>query len=110
MHTPSGSKYGPIKRAIGYVLNIEGEKCKLQIHIATNSTFATNASIHRTPMNVVHSTAQNALLAVLSAGPIPSHIAFVMDGNRRYARLKQKAVWEGHTEGFNTLHRVNSIP
>lgn len=66
--------------------------------------------LHRTPMNVVHSTAQNALLAVLSAGPIPSHIAFVMDGNRRYARLKQKAVWEGHTEGFNTLHRVNSIP
>lgn len=58
-------------------------------------------------VDYAYSTAQNALLAVLSAGPIPPHIAFVMDGNRRYARLKQKAVWEGHTEGFNTLHRVS---
>ena len=51
-------------------------------------------------------TARNVLLAVLAAGPVPRHVAFVMDGNRRYARSHHKRVQEGHAEGFNALRRV----
>lgn len=50
--------------------------------------------------------ARNVLLAILAAGPIPRHVAFVMDGNRRYARSHQKRVQEGHAEGFIALRRV----
>jgi len=49
------------------------------------------------------------LCTVLSAGPIPRHIAFVMDGNRRYARSHHKQIHEGHTQGFHTLHRLLDV-
>ncbi|KAI0701314.1 Decaprenyl diphosphate synthase-like protein [Cytidiella melzeri] len=57
----------------------------------------------------VSAKAQSALLTVLSAGPIPEHVAFIMDGNRRYARLHQKQVAQGHTDGFQALHRMLEI-
>ena len=50
--------------------------------------------------------ARNFLLRILAAGPIPKHVAFVMDGNRRYARKNQLAVQEGHSEGYVALRRV----
>ncbi|KAF8633468.1 hypothetical protein AX15_001428 [Amanita polypyramis BW_CC] len=49
---------------------------------------------------------RNFLLYVLASGPIPSHIAFVMDGNRRYARLQHKAVQQGHIQGYQTLRHI----
>lgn len=50
------------------------------------------------------------VLLVLSTGPIPNHIAFVMDGNRRYARRKGEPVSSGHDQGSQALRRVrNSI-
>jgi len=49
---------------------------------------------------------QRVLLGVLSAGPIPRHIAFVMDGNRRYARTKGMKVIDGHVDGSVALLRV----
>ncbi|KAH9952031.1 Di-trans-poly-cis-decaprenylcistransferase [Amylocystis lapponica] len=55
------------------------------------------------------SNAQRLLLAVLAAGPIPRHVAFVMDGNRRYARMHQKKIQQGHSEGFLALRRVLEI-
>ena len=51
------------------------------------------------------------VLLVLSTGPIPNHIAFVMDGNRRYARRKGEPVSSGHDQGSQALRRVrNNIP
>jgi ditrans,polycis-polyprenyl diphosphate synthase len=49
---------------------------------------------------------RRAVLAVLAAGPTPAHVAFVMDGNRRYARAHALAVGAGHTDGFRALERV----
>lgn len=47
------------------------------------------------------------LLNVLRCGPIPRHVAIIMDGNRRYAKkhgLSQ--VSSGHLEGAKTLEMV----
>ena len=51
--------------------------------------------------------AERFLLRVLAAGPVPKHVAFVMDGNRRYARRQKKQVQEGHADGFVALRRVS---
>lgn len=50
------------------------------------------------------------LIAGLKAsGPIPNHVAIIMDGNRRYARKKGFThVSEGHFEGAKTLEKVKS--
>ncbi|XP_037683994.1 dehydrodolichyl diphosphate synthase complex subunit DHDDS isoform X1 [Choloepus didactylus] len=40
---------------------------------------------------------------ILKAGPVPKHIAFIMDGNRRYAKKCQVERQEGHSQGFNKL-------
>ena len=53
-----------------------------------------------------HAKAQDTLIAILSAGPIPQHVAFILDGNRRYARSKNMQIKEGHTDGFYTLRKV----
>ena len=57
--------------------------------------------------NTIASIVQSFLLKILAAGPIPKHIAFVMDGNRRYARLNHKEVQQGHRDGFTALRRVS---
>lgn len=46
---------------------------------------------------------QSIVLRVLSVGPIPNHIAFIMDGNRRYAKKKNLEEGAGHKAGFTSL-------
>ncbi|KAK8858626.1 di-trans,poly-cis-decaprenylcistransferase [Kwoniella newhampshirensis] len=57
----------------------------------------------------VFSLITTLLLFLLSLGPIPQHVGFVMDGNRRYARESGKQVAEGHSEGFHALRRTLEI-
>ena len=57
----------------------------------------------------VSAKAQDALIAVLASGPVPQHVAFILDGNRRYARSKHKQIKQGHTDGFYTLRKVCSF-
>jgi len=46
------------------------------------------------------------LIGALKQGPIPQHVAFVMDGNRRFARDHRIETVEGHNLGFEALARV----
>ncbi len=39
---------------------------------------------------------------------IPTHIAIVLDGNRRWARKRGLPTLQGHTEGANNLERIAS--
>ncbi|RNA39840.1 dehydrodolichyl diphosphate syntase complex subunit DHDDS [Brachionus plicatilis] len=40
---------------------------------------------------------------ILLNGPVPKHVAIIMDGNRRYAKLKNIKKIEGHMSGFDKL-------
>lgn len=46
------------------------------------------------------------LIGALKQGPVPQHVAFEMDGNRRYARGRKMETIEGHHHGFEALARV----
>lgn len=43
---------------------------------------------------------------VLKAGNIPQHVAFIMDGNRRYAKKEKIKTKDGHGKGFEKLTEV----
>jgi len=45
-------------------------------------------------------------LQSLSLGPLPRHMAFIMDGNRRWSRMTGVRVHQGHYMGFEALKRV----
>ncbi|KAJ3067601.1 hypothetical protein HDU98_009197 [Podochytrium sp. JEL0797] len=46
------------------------------------------------------------LLNIIRLGPIPKHVAFIMDGNRRFARNRGMEVSKGHAEGADTLEET----
>lgn len=53
---------------------------------------------------------REVLIGALKQGPVPQHVAFEMDGNRRYARGRRMETIEGHHHGFEALARVSAIP
>ncbi|ORY76963.1 hypothetical protein BCR37DRAFT_155745 [Protomyces lactucae-debilis] len=52
---------------------------------------------------------ETMLINALSCGPVPRHIALVMDGNRRYARKNRLETAEGHALGFESLKGVLEV-
>ncbi|GMM38283.1 ditrans,polycis-polyprenyl diphosphate synthase [Saccharomycopsis crataegensis] len=46
------------------------------------------------------------LLAALRTGPLPKHVAFIMDGNRRFAKHKKIPVEGGHSVGAARLVKI----
>lgn len=46
------------------------------------------------------------LIGSVRQGPVPQHVAFVMDGNRRFARNHKIETVEGHNLGFEALAKV----
>ncbi|KAK7208319.1 Decaprenyl diphosphate synthase-like protein [Myxozyma melibiosi] len=50
--------------------------------------------------------AQDIFVSILRTGPVPQHVAFVMDGNRRFARRCKLEVREGHSAGFESLAHI----
>ncbi|KAG0656577.1 ditrans,polycis-polyprenyl diphosphate synthase [Maudiozyma exigua] len=46
---------------------------------------------------------QDIFIKILRAGPIPEHVSFIMDGNRRYAKSNNLPLKKGHEAGGFTL-------
>lgn len=42
-------------------------------------------------------------IRILKCGPLPRHVAFIMDGNRRFAKRQNVEKIQGHTQGFDKL-------
>lgn len=54
---------------------------------------------------------QRLLIHMFRQGPIPAHVAFVMDGNRRFAvKNRLSRTVEGHSAGFEGLKQVYIQP
>ncbi|CAZ82144.1 unnamed protein product [Tuber melanosporum] len=49
---------------------------------------------------------QELLVNALRQGSVPQHVAFVMDGNRRFARSNHIETVEGHNMGFEALAKA----
>ncbi len=49
---------------------------------------------------------ERCLLKVAKRGNVPTHVAFIMDGNRRFARSKGRMEIEGHRDGFSSLLKI----
>lgn len=50
-----------------------------------------------------YSWIQRLCLNIIKAGAVPKHVAFIMDGNRRFAKKNKVQKVEGHTKGFEKL-------
>ena len=46
---------------------------------------------------------------ILKAGPLPKHVAIIMDGNRRFAKNHNLQKIEGHKSGFDKLVEVSCV-
>ncbi|KAL0758792.1 hypothetical protein Bca101_074942 [Brassica carinata] len=51
----------------------------------------------------IHGFSRRCLFRVISMGPLPIHLAFIMDGNRRYAKKQDLEDGSGHKAGFSAL-------
>jgi undecaprenyl pyrophosphate synthase len=49
---------------------------------------------------------RSLVITILAQGQVPRHVAFIMDGNRRYAKRHHVANITGHSAGFSTLQKV----
>ena len=46
---------------------------------------------------------------MIKAGPMPRHVAIIMDGNRRFAKKVNCERSKGHEKGFEKLTEVCSL-
>lgn len=51
-------------------------------------------------------TIKKIMIVVLQKRPIPKHVSFIMDGNRRFAMASHIPRAEGHLHGFEKLLEV----
>ena len=59
------------------------------------------------PISYLSNQVNEFLIKILRHGPIPQHIGFIMDGNRRFARKINVQTTEGHYMGFIKLEEVS---
>ncbi|KAL6451020.1 SRT1 Dehydrodolichyl diphosphate synthase complex subunit SRT1 [Candida maltosa Xu316] len=49
---------------------------------------------------------EDFVISIIKTGPIPKHVAMIMDGNRTYAKNHRLPLKEGHFAGANALVKV----
>ncbi|EEH40718.2 hypothetical protein PAAG_02694 [Paracoccidioides lutzii Pb01] len=61
------------------------------------------------PIEWALSHLRELMIGALREGPVPQHVAFVMDGNRRFARHHRIEKLEGHNLGFEALAKILEV-
>ncbi|KAL4921736.1 putative undecaprenyl diphosphate synthase-domain-containing protein [Aspergillus aurantiobrunneus] len=61
------------------------------------------------PIEFAISKLRDLLVGAIRQGPVPQHVAFIMDGNRRFARTHGIETVEGHNLGFEALARILEV-
>lgn len=56
--------------------------------------------------SILESVLHQFLISTLKTGPIPQHVSFVMDGNRRFAQTHRLPLKEGHRLGAEAMVKV----
>lgn len=54
-------------------------------------------------MQTVAGWLRRGAAAVLQTGPVPRHVAFIMDGNRRFAERLHLESFRGHSKGYDKV-------
>ncbi|KAM7261152.1 hypothetical protein ACFE04_026627 [Oxalis oulophora] len=66
-----------------------------------------NTNAHPThPLARLATFCRTCIFRLLSVGPIPTHLAFIMDGNRRFAKKHHLQEGTGHKAGYMALMRI----
>ena len=55
------------------------------------------------PCDALMSRVRYLAAVVMRAGPVPRHVAFIMDGNRRWAKQLGVKTLKGHTAGYEAM-------
>lgn len=74
------------------------------LHMQIIGKFAINAYHYIT--DYYNDLKRKFIVNILKNGPIPKHIAFIMDGNRRFSKKKSEHSEHGHRSGGDTLKKV----
>ncbi|CAG8507045.1 905_t:CDS:2 [Ambispora leptoticha] len=82
---------------------ISNKSFSTSLHLFPELNFFTS------PIAYLSNFSRRLLIKVLRQGPIPQHVGFVMDGNRRFAKKIQVQTGEGHYMGFQKLEEVLEI-
>jgi tritrans,polycis-undecaprenyl-diphosphate synthase [geranylgeranyl-diphosphate specific] len=54
----------------------------------------------------LHQATEKRLTELVKGGPLPRHLAIIMDGNRRFANQHGLLITEGHRQGKDTLEEL----
>ena len=70
------------------------------------TSFPQISLLFTSPISYFTSVSRYLLIQILKQGPVPQHVGFVMDGNRRFAKKINVKTGEGHYLGFKKLEEV----
>lgn len=83
-----------------------GIKSKMETYIFVKKQEFLEWAIQFWLVQTIVSFIQDLLLNILKLGPMPTHLSFIMDGNRRYAKNLNIPVKKGHEAGAKTLIKL----
>ena len=99
---------------LGFFIKDEGNKLNTESNddnITTNNNNTSGfvckiSKFFKTIWNNISNIYYKWCLNILKQNEVPKHIGFIMDGNRRYARMNNIQPYVAHLRGFESLEMV----